>query len=442
MGNRVKILLSLVFLTSQVFAQNTSFKFDFGPGKVASGYTQILPTSVYSKENGYGFMMGASLTGIDRNGKNALKTDFLTSDKPFFFTIDVPEGNYDVKINMGDEEGTSSQTIRAECRRLMLNTVETSSGKVETRKFTVSVRYAEIAGTTAKVNLKPRELNYFHWDHQLTLEFNGKQPKIASIEISKNTDAVTVFLAGNSTVVDQVTEPWAAWGQMFPSFFKAGKIAIANHAESGETLKAFTNERRLEKILSQMKKGDYLFMEFTHNDQKPGATFVEPFTTYKEMLKVYISETRKKGGIPVLVTSMHRRTFDTNGKITNSLGDYPEAMRQTAKEENVALIDLNAMSKTLYEAWGPVNSVKAFVHYPARTFPGQMTELKDDTHFNTYGAYQLAKCVVAGAVNTDLPLTKFLVSNLPAYDPANPDPFDSWAWPLSPITSNIKPDGN
>ena len=81
---------------------------------------------------------------------------------------------------------------------------------------------------------------------------------------------------------------------------------------------------------------------------------------------------------------MHRRSFDSStGKIINTLSDYPEAMRQTAKEERVALIDLNAMSKTLYEAWGPEKSIKAFVHFPANSFPNQPNELKDNTHFTT-----------------------------------------------------------
>ncbi len=103
-------------------------------------------------------------------------------------------------------------------------------------------------------------------------------------------------------------------------------------------------------------------------------------------LKFFINEARKKGGIPVLVTSMHRRNFDSTGKIVNTLGDYPAAVRQTAAEEKCTLIDLNNMSKSLYEAWGPNKSQLAFVIYLANTFAGQEKELKDNTHFNTYGA--------------------------------------------------------
>lgn len=116
---------------------------------------------------------------------------------------------------------------------------------------------------------------------------------------------------------------------------------------------------------------------------------VGAFTSYKKDLKYFIAEVKKKGGIPVLVTSMQRRSFDNAGNINETLGDYPEAVRQTAKEESVALIDLNAMSKTMYEAWGPQESIKAFLHFPANTFPGQTGALSDNTHFTPFGAYQI-----------------------------------------------------
>lgn len=256
------------------------------------------------------------------------------------------------------------------------------------------------------------------------------------------TKVATVYLAGNSTMVDQPEEPYAAWGQMIPVFFRAGEVVVANYAESGETLKAFHAEKRLDKILSLMKPKDYLFIEFAHNDQKAGANHLDPFSSYKEMLKFYIAETREKGGIPVLVTSMHRRNFNEEGKIINTLGDYPDAMREVGKEANVPVIDLNAMSKVLYEAWGPEGSLKAFVHYPANTFPGQVEKLEDNTHFTPYGAYELAKCVVEGIKREVPSLDKYLRRGIPIFDPAEPDPPGQWYWPLSPRTDVHKPEGN
>jgi lysophospholipase L1-like esterase len=190
------------------------------------------------------------------------------------------------------------------------------------------------------------------------------------------------------------------------------------------------------------KPGDYLFIEFAHNDQKAGSSHLDPFTTYKQTLKEWITQAKNKQIIPVLVTSMHRRSFDSTGKIINTLLDYPEAMRQTATEEKVALIDLNNMSKTLYEAWGPQASIKAFVHYPANTFPNQPSKLEDNTHFSPYGAYQLARCIVTDIQRQQLPLAAFIKKDILMYDPAKPLPFDLFYWPNSAFINGLKPDGN
>ncbi len=228
---------------------------------------------------------------------------------------------------------------------------------------------------------------------------------------------------------------------MFPRFLKP-EIVVANYAESGESLLSFKGEKRLQKILSLIKPGDFLFVEFAHNDQKPGGSHVDPFTTYRDELKYFISEARNRGANPVMVTSMHRRRFDETGKIINTLEDYPEAMRQTAKEENVPLVDLNAMSKVLYETLGPENSKKAFVHYPANSFPGQANALADDTHFNSYGAYELAKCVVE-SIRRDIPeLSKYLLPGIRPYNPAQPDPVEKFSVPVSKKYSLEKPAGN
>jgi lysophospholipase L1-like esterase len=304
----------------------------------------------------------------------------------------------------------------------------------------VNVRTPKI-NDTASIKIKPREKGYLNWDEKLTLEFTGKRPCICSLVITKAENAITVFLAGNSTVVDQDREPWAAWGQMIPRFFKP-EVCIANYAESGESLKSFQSSLRLAKILDRMKTGDYVFIEFGHNDQKQKGEGIGPWTSYKKLLHEFVNSIRSKGGIPVLVTSMHRRNFDSAGQVINTLGDFPAAVRKTAEEEKVALIDLNNMSKVLYEAWGPEKSIKAFVHYPANTFPGQDKDLADNTHFNTYGANQIAKCILKGIQTNNLGLVKYFTDDFKGFDPAKPDPVEAWNWPLSPMVSNVKPDGN
>jgi len=415
-------------------------RFDFGAGKTEKGWTPVNATTLYSEEKGYGLIPSGEMVSGKTESKELPKRDFIYSKKPFYFVVDLPEGHYQVILTLGGALEGSSTTVKAESRRLMLENVKPGKGETVQKIIVVDVRTPRI-NATEQIKLKERELNYLNWDHKLTLEFNGENPCVSAIEINKADELPTIFLAGNSTVTDQENEPWASWGQMFPRFLKP-EIVVANFAESGESLLSFKREKRLQKILSLMKSGDYLFIEFAHNDQKTGGNHLDPFTTYKGELKYFIAEARKKGGKPVLVTSMHRRRFDENGKVINTLDNFPEAMRQTAKEENVPLIDLNAMSKLFYEAMGSENSKKAFVHYPANTYPGQDKPLADDTHFNPYGAYELAKCIVEGIRVNKLDLVKYLVNDLPAFNPAHPDPVNEFHWYESPSVNLVKPDGN
>lgn len=419
-------ILPLLLAFNLLVSISHSQKFLFGKRKASSGVVRVTADSRYNDKAGYGFEAGVALKETAAG---------IGADGPFFFSVKLAEGNYNIRAEV------AAAAVRVECRRMMVQ--DTVTGKVA---FTVHVRDTLIRDVSGKVigtvRIKPREKNYRHWDNLLTIEFNGRSPAIRSLEITPAREAVTVFLAGNSTVVDQDREPWAAWGQMIPAFFVPGKVAVANYAESGEALSSFIRARRLEKIISLMQPGDYLFIEFGHNDQKQKGAGIGPFTSYKRDLLHFIRETRKKGGIPVLVTSMHRRSFDTSGRIINTLGDYPEAVRLVAREQDVALIDLNAMSRTLYEAWGETASLQAFVHYPANTFPGQEQALQDNTHFSTYGAWQLAKCIVKGIRDSGAALADLLRDDVPSFDPAHPDDITTWYWPLSPLKPARMPDGN
>jgi len=310
----------------------------------------------------------------------------------------------------------------------LLERVDTELGEFVTRDFSVNVRTPTIS-TGGEVKLKDRERTseQWAWDEKLTLEFNGARPSISSLKIEK-VSVPTVFLLGDSTVCDQPGEPYASWGQMITRFF-GGKVAIANHAESGESLKSSLVAKRLDKVLSLMRRGDYLLIQYGHNDEKEKGEGVGAFTTYKASLKQFVTATKRKGGIPILITPMHRRTFDANGKITNSHGDYPEAVRQAAKEEKVALIDLTAMSKDIYESLG-------------RDGSGVMFKEGDGTHHNAYGAYELAKAIVQSIRDQNLPLQHFLIKDLKIFDPKHPDQFNSFTIPPSPAVTNLKPLGN
>jgi lysophospholipase L1-like esterase len=359
---------------------------------------------------------------------------FRTGEKPFYFSVALPEGNYRVTITLGDSAGESETTIKAELRRLMLEQVKTSKGKQATHTFIVNTRTPHIENCPDEVSLKPREktMELWAWDNRLTLEFNGARPCVSKLEISRADDVPTVYLTGDSTVCDQPREPWASWGQMLPRFFKPD-IAISNHAESGEALRSSRRAHRFEKIFSTLKSGDFVIIQFGHNDEKEKGEGIGAFTSYKTDLANLVTEVRENGGTPILVTPMHRRTFDASGRITNSHGDYPEAVRQVAREKTVALIDLHAMSKDFYEALGAEKSAAAF-----STVDGKV----DGTHHNAYGAYQLAKCIAKGILTAQPDLARHLIDDLSTYNPAKPDPVDTFNLPASPQVSVEKPYGN
>lgn len=430
-----KSIFRLIFITIFLYANpfslwaQTIFKFSFGPKEVR-GYIKADPLVKYSPQQGYGFDFDSQPAAVDRDGKKSVTSGFCTSDKPFYFSVKLPEGNYKIKLTIGDPDDEAVTTVRLESRRLFFEKIKTAPGKFETLESVVNIRKPLIGGTQDSVKRKPRELNKLDWDDKLTFEFNDSRPCICALEISKADEAITVYLAGNSTVVDQDDDPWASWGQMIPRFFKPD-IAFSNQAESGLSLGSFLSGNRLKKILSTMKPGDYLFIEFGHNDQKEKGPNDGAYLSYTERMWQFVNEVRKKGGIPVIVSPANRRSFDETGKITNSLGDYPDAAKKVARDLNVAFIDLNAMTKTLYESLGVEKSKNAFVIYPANSFPGQTEALNDNTHFNSYGAYQLAKCMIEG-IRKNLPdLAKHVLKEVPAYDPSNPDPFEKFSLPVS-----------
>ena len=396
----------------------------FTCGKPGKGVLVLGPGSVYGEH-----AAGKQPAGFDLKTTPTVEEGFCTSTLPFFFSVAVPEGSYRVTVELGSPAAAVT-TVRAEARRLEAEHVATPAGKSARRSFDVNVRYAEIAGADSnRVRLKPREDGSLDWDHKLTLEFNGTHPGFRSIRVEAIHEP-TIYLAGDSTVVDQHVEPWAAWGQMLPRFLKPG-VVVSNQAESGETVRSFQTEKRFEKIFSTLHKGDYLVFQFGHNDQKPENKV--PIELYRQLLTTYVDRTREAGATPVLVTSMMRRSFDGHGKIRDTFAGYPQAMRAVATEKHVTLIDLNAMSQTMWEAMGPDGTLKAFVHYPANSFPGQNEAIADDTHFNSYGAYELARCVAAGLASSGLPLGRFVLPEARHFDPAHPDPASDVQLPVTPI---------
>jgi len=409
-----------VFLAFTTAHAAGPWRFDFGSGPCAPGCVRVVSSDRYTPERGWGFDLGSEPSDFREDGPTELLADGVTSEAPFFFSVRVPEGNYRVLLTLGHAGRGSSPCIKAESRRLMLEQVATQPGRFVTVAFTVNVRTPRLPDGRS-VRLKAREHGVLHWDDKLTLEFNGVQPAVVAVEIVPEPDAPTVFLLGDSTVTDQPREPWCSWGQILPRFFRFG-LAVANHAESGESLTSAFRALRIEKVLNELKPGDTVLIQFGHNDQKEKGEGTGPHANYRTNLIRLVEAVRARGAEPVLVTSMERKA----GVDRPTLGEYPEAMRRVAREWRVPLVDLNRASTGLYRALGP-DLDRAFV---------------DGSHHTVYGAWLLARCVVEGLREARLPIARFLVPDLEPFDALHPPGPDAVRIPPSPQRSEVKPEGS
>ncbi|MFG2124695.1 rhamnogalacturonan acetylesterase [Streptomyces sp. NPDC048710] len=204
----------------------------------------------------------------------------------------------------------------------------------------------------------------------------------------------TVYIAGDSTAAQKYADaaPETGWGMAFP-FFLRKELEVANHAVNGRSSKSFVDEGRLDAILSVIRPGDLLIVQFAHNDEKATdpARYTEPWTTYQEYLRLYIDGARSRGARPVLATPVERRRFDAEGNAVPTHGDYPAAMRVLAVAERVALLDIEALSLALWQELG-VEETKKYFNWTD-------TE-QDNTHFNPPGAIAVARLVAQELLRT------------------------------------------
>jgi lysophospholipase L1-like esterase len=430
-----KLLLSFLGITLFFNAnaqKNESIKeFNFGENTNKKAGIAINNAIAYTDAVGYGF-------DLESDKNVVIDKKSATAKSPVYFSVKLPEGNYAVEVVLG---GNSSgiTTVNAESRRLMLREIKTGEKETKTERFVVNVRTAKF-GSNNSIRLKPGEINGLNWDDKLTLGFLGT-PIIQSIKIMPVSKIKTLYIAGDSTVTDQDKEPWGSWGQFFPNYLTTD-VVVANYACSGLALSSFKSGNRLEKILYLMQPGDYLFIEFGHNDEKAKGEGKGAWGEYTTLLKEYVTRARSKGGIPVLITPTQRRHFNADGTLNPTHGEFPDAMRKVAQEMQVPLIDVTKMTTLMYESWGDELSKKAFVQYPANTFPGQIKALADNTHFGSFGANEVAKCVVQGIKNLGLDIAKSIKPSFPNYDPKKPSQPNDWTVPMSNRFEIVKPDGN
>jgi len=371
--------------------------FNFMSEEAHSGGTVVRPDEAYSIEKGYGFDLGTK----------------PGADSPFFFSVKVPEGNYRITVTFGDVAAATDTTVRTESGHIMATNIVLAANTFTTREFIANVRRPEIqppppknapGGTMVHMFLAG-EAEARQWDEKLTIEFNGSHPGPAWLTIERDDKVPTLFTAGDSTVGDPRRGPGGNWPTQLCQFLKP-EIALCNSAEGGETTKSFITGQRLDKVLSQMKAGDFFLIQFAHNDSKPQwpQSYTEPATTFKAYLGVYLAETKRRGATLVLVTPMERRS---NG---DTVGPWARAMREFAAEHKVPLIDQWAMSKVMWTALGADVG----------------TAFNDQTHLNGYGGYLLAKNIVRGIKENVPELAKFIVDDFTDMDPAHPEPPPSY----------------
>lgn len=214
----------------------------------------------------------------------------------------------------------------------------------------------------------------------------------------QNTDNLpTIYMIGNSTMADKPYKdgnPEKGWGQVFPLYFKEG-VQIRNYAVNGRSSKSFIDEGRWEKVVNLLKPGDYLIIEFGHNDAKiEDPKRYCPPDSYKVNLEKYVLEAREKGAIPILATPICRRRFDKEGRFYDVHGAYPDKCREVAEKLNVPLLDLHKRSYDLFVRYGVEDSKKLFLWINGNEYDNLPEGKTDDTHFSPYGAFRICDLAV------------------------------------------------
>lgn len=229
-------------------------------------------------------------------------------------------------------------------------------------------------------------------------------------------DVLTVYIAGDSTASFYKPDlaPRTGWGQVLQNFFDEKHVVVQNEAASGRSSKSYVDEGRLAAIAKVIKPNDYLLIQFGHNDQKSEKErHTDPYTTFKTYLTQYITTAREKGAIPVLLTPVNRYKFDGNGKMVPTHGEYPKAMLELGKEQNVPVIDITEKSRIFFEAQGPTKSFKLFMNLDPGESPNYPFGNKDNTHLTYDGATEIARMVVEGIKEANLPLAKYIKTLAP-----------------------------
>lgn len=399
------------------------FRISFGSDK-----EEAPQAAEYSPETGYGFVTArAAQEEIFRipavnNGFTSYPERPGTDGAPAYFRLDVPrEGNYTADLTLSCPDRKTEATVFSERRRCVLWHAQAGKDGLLQLSFTANV-----------CEIIPRGKKAAYRDGALDFTLQGA--RLRELRVRKAPEAPTVFLLGDSTVTDQPADLpydprgcYCGWGQMLPAFFKEG-AAVSNHAHSGLTTASFRNEGHWEIVSRALRPGDFVLLQFGHNDQK--CEDLAARGGYAENLRRYVDEIRRRGAAPILVTPVSRSIWDLpGGGFHDLLKDWAEACRAVAEETKTPLLDLHAASIRFFLSQGEKAS-RRFFH------PG------DRTHFNDYGGYLMASFAARGLQST--PLLPFLrePAGMPdptAAPPALPDPPGGYTSPFAqPLSADFR----
>lgn len=378
-------------LTREPAGDISAYSFDFGSGSAADGYTKVDAKRAYVEGNAYGFADTALVQDENRGTGNPLTEDF-TRVNGTSFVVEMKPANYRVTMTIGDaQEVTQTGVTVEQMNKLPATTIPAGEFK-------------EVTYDIALI------------DGVFNFSFSGSTPKINALRIERlpeqgAADKPTLYLASDSTVANYAESyrPQAGWGETLGRYFDPEKIGIDNRAVGGLSSKTFLNSGYLNDILLGIHEGDYLFMQWSHNDSTPSRP--ERYLTpeqFKVYLKDYINGAVQRGAIPVLVTPVNRRDF--SGEVLNkSFPAYVQAMKETAQETGTLLIDLNQASWEYFQELG-TEGTKSIFMWTGTT--------EDNTHLQMNGAIKVSELVAGLVKELNIPLSAWVTLGIPLADGA------------------------
>ncbi|WP_449867047.1 GDSL-type esterase/lipase family protein [Paenibacillus arenilitoris] len=384
------LTVAMASLTSEPPHEADEYRFDFGSGSAAEGYVKVDAKRAYVEGNGYGFADTSLVEDANRETGNALTEDF-TRVNGTSFLAEIEPANYRVTMTLGDAQEATNVGVAAE----------------QMNKWPIAtIPGGEFKEVTFDIALIDGVFNF---------EFSGNTPKINALKIERLPDngagdKPVIYLASDSTVANYAESyrPQAGWGETLGDYFDLEQIGIDNRAIGGLSSKTFLAGGHLNDILLSVHVGDYLFMQWSHNDSTPSRP--ERYLTpeqFKVYLKTYIDGAVQRGAIPVLVTPVNRRDF--NGETLNkSFPEYVQAMKETAQETGTLLVDLNQASWEHFQELGPEGTKDIFMLVDGK---------EDNTHLQMNGAIKVSEMAARLVKELNIPLSAFVTVEEPEVPP-------------------------